>query len=92
VGFEDNMTIDELKYYLTSCNVGFDENPIQDGSQLRCHTGEIFSVYHTGKLVPGGTASELTANVLSLQKTKPAKSAGVKPNVSKQVGHAQGRG
>jgi len=77
------MTIDELKSYLASCNSTYDEKDIQHGTQLRCHTGEVFTVYNTGKVVPGGTQTQLTANVVELQKTKSAIPAKPKPVVLK---------
>jgi hypothetical protein len=45
------MTIDELKAYLTSVNVQFEEKRLQWGHQIRCASGENFTLYDSGKLV-----------------------------------------
>jgi predicted nucleotide-binding protein len=60
------MTIEDLKAYLTSANVQFEEKPVQYGNQVRCASGENFTLYDSGKLVPGGVRSELTDQVVAL--------------------------
>lgn len=71
------MTLDELKAYLNSVDVEFDEKRLQYGDQIKCASGENFTLYDTGKLVPGGKKSELTDQVIALhaKKTAPAKKA-----------------
>lgn len=60
------MTIDDLKGYLDSVNVRFEETRLQWGNQVRCASGENFTLYDSGKLVPGGKKSELTDQVVAL--------------------------
>ncbi len=54
------MTLEELRGLLEGRGVSFDEKPIQNGTQVRCKDGEIFSVYKTGKVVCGGKITDLT--------------------------------
>lgn len=60
------MTIDDLRAYLTSAGVEFEEKRLQWGDQIRCSSGENFILYDSGKLVPGGPKSELTERVVGL--------------------------
>jgi len=60
------MTIDDLRNFLTSVNVQFEEKRLQWGSQFRCASGENFTLYDSGKLVPGGTRSVLTDQIVAL--------------------------
>jgi predicted nucleotide-binding protein len=67
------MTTDELSTLLREMNIPFDEKPIQKGTQFRCKSGEIFSVYTTGKLVCGGKITALSETVEKYsQGTRPA--------------------
>jgi predicted nucleotide-binding protein len=61
-----DMKADELKEILRQRGVSCEEKTIQDGLQLRCEQGEIFSVYKTGKVVVGGAKTELSEFVRSL--------------------------
>ncbi len=62
-----SMTPDDLRGYLTQRQVTFEEKPVQHGVQFRCSSGEIFTVFKTGKLtVQGRKVSELAQAVLQL--------------------------
>ncbi len=50
------MIVDELRDFLRQRQVRYQEQPIQYGTQIRCSTGEVFSVYDSGKVVVGGKA------------------------------------
>ncbi len=54
------MTLEELRGLLNEKGASFEEKSIQNGTQVRCQDGEIFSVYETGKVVCGGKRTELT--------------------------------
>jgi predicted nucleotide-binding protein len=59
----EQMTTDELRVSLRGMDISFEEKPIQKGIQFRCKSGEIFSVYTTGKLVCGGKITQLSDTV-----------------------------
>jgi hypothetical protein len=54
------MAPDEIRAILQEMNIQFEEKAIQDGTQFRCHGGEIVIVYKTGTLVCGGKITELS--------------------------------
>jgi hypothetical protein len=58
-----NMAPDEIRAILQEMNIQFEEKAIQDGTQFRCHGGEIVIVYKTGTLVCGGKITELSKRV-----------------------------
>jgi predicted nucleotide-binding protein len=70
------MKRDELKAFLESKNVQCEEKPVQHGVQFRCETGEVFTVYKTGKVVVGGKRTPLCDEFESLKSGSqaPAKS------------------
>jgi len=57
---------EDLKAFLNGKDVKFTEKNVQHGFQIRCDTGEIFTVYTTGKLVSGGKKTELSDQVDAL--------------------------
>jgi len=78
------MKLEELRVFLTGKGVSFEETPIQNGTQLRCSGGEIFSVYKTGKVVCGGKITDLTQLVEARKAGRPAAEAAVAPAVATQ--------
>lgn len=78
------MKADELKEILRQQGVSCEEKAIQDGLQLRCEHGEIFSVYKTGKVVVGGAKTELSEIVRSLSSgARPVKPQSAAPEAKK---------
>ncbi len=61
------MTADELRNFLTQRQAKFQEKEVPYGVQFRCPSGEIFSVYQTGKLSVQGKDSELAEAVRQLE-------------------------
>jgi predicted nucleotide-binding protein len=59
----NHMTDEELRAYLTRNQVNFEDRPLEWGTQFRCRSGEIFSVYRTGKVVIQGKPTLLSAAV-----------------------------
>ncbi len=59
------MTLEELRSLLKEQGASFEEKPIQNGTQVRCTGGEVFSVYETGSVVCGGKITDLTSRVKS---------------------------
>jgi predicted nucleotide-binding protein len=57
------MTLEELRSLLKDQGAAFDEKPIQNGTQVRCKSGEVFSVYETGSVVCGGKITDLTSQI-----------------------------
>ena len=53
------MKPDDLKAFLEARNIQCEEKPVQHGVQFRCETGEVFTVYKTGKVVIGGKRTPL---------------------------------
>jgi len=60
------MNADEFRTLLDERQVRYEEKEIQDGRQFRCISGEIFTVYDTGKMVPGGQKTTLTSELVGL--------------------------
>jgi predicted nucleotide-binding protein len=59
------MNAEEMRSLLAQQGAEFEEKKIQNGTQFRCSEGEFFSVYNSGKVVPGGRQSALTEIVKS---------------------------
>ena len=57
------MTPDQMRAFLKQQNVKYEEKQLQHGIQFRCDDGEVFVVYNTGRLVPQGAVTELTARI-----------------------------
>jgi hypothetical protein len=70
------MDAEVLRRFLREVNVECEEKPVQYGTQFRCKGGEKFTVYTTGKVVLGGTKTELSdlvdAHVRKGAKPQPA--------------------
>ena len=66
------MTADELRAYLEERQIAFTAKEVQNGTQFRCSGGEVFTVYTTGKLVPGGKVSPLSKEVRAFAEAPPA--------------------
>jgi predicted nucleotide-binding protein len=73
------MTLEELRTMLKEREIKFEEKPIQYGTQVRCQDGEIFSVYKSGKVVCGGSVTELTRLVNAQQQGGVPAAAPAKP-------------
>jgi predicted nucleotide-binding protein len=54
------MDAEDLRRFLRELNVECEEKRVQHGTQFRCIGGEKFTVYTTGRVVPGGTKTELS--------------------------------
>lgn len=54
------MTPDDMRDLLKGRGVDHEERIVQNGTQFRCSDGEVFTVYDTGKCVPGGKTTDLT--------------------------------
>jgi len=57
------MTAEELRYFLKQHQVKYNEEDVQHGTKFACAGGEIFIVYHTGKLNVQGRKTPLSATV-----------------------------
>ena len=69
------MTPDELREYLKSAGVQFQEREVQHGREFRCNqAGEIFVVYDSGRVNVQGKRTDLSTAVDTLAKSasKPA--------------------
>ena len=67
---------DQLREFLTSRGVSFEEQEVQYGRTFRCEEGEIFVAYDTGKVVcQGKTTTDLSKTVKG--QVTPAKPAQV---------------
>src|SRR5262245_40172464 len=64
-------TLEELRSLLKEHGALFQELPMQHGTQVRCKSGEIFSVYDTGKVVFGGKAKDPTLTNLVKSRVDP---------------------
>lgn len=62
---------DDLRAFLRQRQVAFEERPVQHATQFRCATGEVFTLYDSGKLVPG-KKSPLTEEVTAWHRGEPA--------------------
>ncbi len=60
------MKSEDIRSFLTQRRVVFKEKKIDYGIQFRCQEGETFSVYDTGKVVPGGKKTELTQAIMEM--------------------------
>ena len=55
------ISVEEFRAFLTERTVEFEEQPTQLGTEFRCKTGEVFTVYtYSGKVVVRGTHTPLT--------------------------------
>src|SRR5215467_11191917 len=70
------MTLEELRSLLKGHGASFDELPMQDGTQVRCKSGEVFSVYETGSVVCGGKFKDPTLTTLVKSRLQPCGAAG----------------
>lgn len=57
------MILDDLRDFLKQRQVRYQEKSIQDGTQVRCSTGEVFNVYDSGKVVVAGKSTPLAEEV-----------------------------
>jgi predicted nucleotide-binding protein len=62
------MKAEEIKQFLIEQGIECDEKEIQKGTQIRCTSGEVFSVYKTGKLVIGGKQTAISEAVAKFSK------------------------
>lgn len=53
------MVLDGIRAFLTQRQAKFTEKPIDYGTQLRCTTGEVINVFHTGKVHVAGAKTPL---------------------------------
>jgi len=60
------MKPEELKDFLSRRNTPCVEKAVQHGVQFRCETGEVITVYKTGKVVIGGTRTPLCEDLEKL--------------------------
>lgn len=57
------MTPEELRALLIQHQAKVEENVVQHGTQFRCSTGEIFTVYNTGKVSIQGVSTPLSTAI-----------------------------
>jgi len=57
------MTADELRDFLRQHQVSCKEEEVQHGTKFECRGGEIFIVYHTGRLNIQGKKTQLSAKL-----------------------------
>jgi predicted nucleotide-binding protein len=60
------MTADELRDFLRQHQVNCKEEEVQHGTKFECRGGEIFIVYHTGRLNIQGKKTQLSAKLKEL--------------------------
>ena len=79
------MKPEELKAFLAGKGIRCEEKPVQHGVQFRCGDGEVFTCYHTGKVVVGGKRTELSAVVESMSKSGTPEFSGVAPKAQAEI-------
>jgi len=60
------MKVDELKAFLQTQGTNYNEKAVQNGIQLRCTSGEVFTAYDSGKIVVGGKRTDISKQVEGL--------------------------
>jgi predicted nucleotide-binding protein len=86
------MMPDDLSDFLKKRNTHCVQKDVQHGVQFRCDTGEIFTVYKTGKVVIGGKRTPLCEEVEALTvgvtpRTTPEPASNVRGEIFIVYGH-----
>lgn len=79
------MNADDLRGLLRQRQVRFTERTTKNGVQFRCATGEIFTVYNTGKVLCQGASTPLAETVRQATQPQPISGVTVPTEPGRQI-------